>query len=133
SVVSRQSSVVIGRQNPKSQISKLQRNPNAQIPNPKPAADPEAWSLELGASLGFGVGDLYSLFIPQRLHRIDLRRAAGRQDRRDDSGEGQSNDGAGEGNTISGGDAEQQGADHMTERAGRDCADDSSSHDQHKA
>src|SRR5947208_6903408 len=107
SVVSGQSSVVIGRQNPKSQISKLQRNPNAQIPNPKPAAAPGAWSLDLGASLGFGFWDLDFSFITQRLHRIDLGRAAGRQDRRDDSGEGQSDDGAGERNTISVSDAEQ--------------------------
>src|SRR5437870_678410 len=68
-------SVVSGHRQAKSQIpiSKLQGNPDAQIPNPKPAA----WSLDLGASLGFGVWDLYSLFITQRLHWIDLRRASG--------------------------------------------------------
>src|SRR5207302_770958 len=71
---------------PQSPNPKRQRNPKLQTPNG--ASIPRYWSLELGASLGFGFWDLDFSFIAQRLHRIDFHRPS----RREPAGEQSSGD-----------------------------------------
>src|SRR6266404_3657207 len=53
--------------------TKLQRNPKLQTPNG--ASLPPYWSLEFGASLGFGFWDLELSFVPQRLPVFDVKRS----------------------------------------------------------
>src|SRR5438132_1106034 len=107
---------------------KRQRNPKLQIPNG--ASIPRYWSLELGASLGFGFWDLEFSFVSQRLHRIDLRRATGGKQTGHASNRAESQRHGAKDPRVRGSNAKQQALDVVPRGDGQDNAEDQPVHNQ---